>query len=87
MKNKLVQSVKATISSIIVALLITVLLLLAIKLFLGRKIDNIFTLANKVSIATNTEQNQEQTTNNTDSETEKTKIKKYPEYGTQYATI
>lgn len=53
MKNKLVQSVKATISSIIVALLITVLLLLAIKLFLGRKIDNIFTLANKVSIATN----------------------------------
>ena len=46
MKNKLVQSVKATISSIIVALLITVLLLLAIKLFLGRKIDNIFTERN-----------------------------------------
>ncbi len=87
MKNKLVQSVKATISSIIVALLITVLLLLAIKLFLGRKIDNIFTLANKVSIATNTETNKEQPTINTDSETEKTTIKNYPEYGTQYATI
>ena len=53
MKNKLVQSVKATISSIIVALLITGMMLLGIKLFLGREIDNIFTLANKVSIATN----------------------------------
>ena len=87
MKNKLVQSVKATISSIIVALLITVLLLLAIKLFLGRKIDNIFTLANKVSIATNNQGEQAAPVISTDNENEKTTIKNYPEYGTQYATI
>ena len=87
MKNKLVQSVKATISSIIVALLITVLLLLAIKLFLGRKIDNIFTLANKVSITTAEKAEPVQTTISTDSDTETTTIKNYPEYGTQYATI
>ena len=41
--NKLVQAVKATISSIIVALLITGLLLFGVKLFLGREIETIFT--------------------------------------------
>ena len=87
MKNRLVQSVKATISSIIVALLIAVLLLLAIKLFLGRKIDEIFTLVNKVSITTDTKAETLKTTINTDDKTEKTTIKNYPEYGTQYATI
>ena len=87
MKNKLVQSVKATISSIIVALLISGLLLLCIKLFLGRKIDEIFTLVNKVSIATNEKAEPVQTTISTDESTDKTTIKNYPEYGTQYATI
>ena len=87
MKNRLVQSVKATISSIIVALLISGLLLLCIKLFLGRKIDEVFTLVNKVSIATNEKAEPVQTTISTDESTEKTTIKKYPEYGTQYATI
>ena len=87
MKNKLVQSVKATISSIIVALLISGLLLLCIKLFLGRKIAEIFTLVNKVSIATNEKAEPVQTTISTDESTDKTTIKNYPEYGTQYATI
>ena len=87
MKNKLVQSVKATISSIIVALLITGMMLLGIKLFLGREIDNIFTLANKVSIATNNQGEQAATVISTDNENEKATIKNYPEYGTQYATI
>ncbi len=87
MKNRLVQSVKATISSIIVALLISGLLLLCIKLFLGRKIDEIFTLVNKVSIATNEKAEPVQTTISTDESTDKTTIKNYPEYGTQYATI
>lgn len=87
MKNKLVQSVKATISSIIVALLITGMMLLGIKLFLGREIDNIFTLANKVSIATNNQGEQAAPVISTDNENEKTTIKNYPEYGTQYATI
>ena len=59
MNNKLVQSVKATISSIIVALLITGLLLLGIELFFGQKIRESFILINKVSITKN--QNNEQT--------------------------
>ena len=87
MKNKLVQSVKATISNIIVALLIAVVLLLSIKLFLGRKIDEIFTLINKVSITPAEKAEPVQTTISTDSDTETTTIKNYPEYGTQYATI
>ena len=87
MKNRLVQSVKATISSIIVALLISGLLLLCIKLFLGRKIDEIFTLVNKVSISTNEKAEPVQTTISTDKSNEKATIKNYPEYGTQYATI
>lgn len=83
MKNKLVQSVKATISSIIVALLIAGMLLLCIKLFLGRKIDEVFTLVNKVSITTDTKAEPVETTISTDTNT----IKNYPEYGTKYATI
>ena len=69
MKNKLVQSVKATISSIIVALLISGLLLLCIKLFLGRKIDEIFTLVNKVSITTEAKAEPAETTISTDENT------------------
>ena len=87
MQNKLVQTVKATISSIIVALLITGTLLFGIKLFLGREIEKVFTLVNKVSITTNAKAEPEQTTISTDEETEQTIIKNYPEYGTQYATI
>ena len=87
MQNKLVQTVKATISSIIVALLITGILLFGIKLFLGREIEKVFTLVNKVSITTNAKAEPEQTTISTDEETEQTIIKNYPEYGTQYATI
>ena len=87
MKNRLVQSIKATISSIIVALLITGILLLGIKLFLGREIEKVFTLVNKVSITTSAKAEPEQTTISTDEETEQTIIKNYPEYGTQYATI
>mgnify|MGYP004647473521 FL=1 len=87
MNNKLVQSVKATISSIIVALLIAGLLLLGIKLFLGRKIDEVFTLVNKVSINTDTKAEPAETTISTDANTDKNTIKNYPEYGTQYATI
>ena len=87
MNNKLVQSLKATISSIIVALLIAGLLLLGIKLFLGRKIDEVFTLVNKVSINTDTKAEPAETTISTDANTDKNTIKNYPEYGTQSATI
>ena len=83
MQNKLVQSVKATISSIIVALLITGILLLGIKLFLGREIEKVFTLVNKVSITTNAKAEPEQTVISEEKQT----LQNYPEYGTQYATI
>ncbi len=87
MNNKLVQSVKATISSIIVALLIAGILLFCIKLFLGRKIDEVFTLVNKVSITTDAKTEPAETTISTDTNTDKNTIKNYPEYGTKYATI
>ena len=83
MQNKLVQTVKATISSIIVALLITGILLLGIKLFLGREIEKVFTLVNKVSITTNAKAEPEQTVISEEKQT----LQNYPEYGTQYATI
>lgn len=83
MRNKLVQSVKATISSIIVALLISGILLLGIKLFLGREIEKVFTLVNKVSITTNTKAEPEQTTISEENKT----LQNYPEYGTEYGTI
>lgn len=83
MQNKLVQTVKATISSIIVALLITGILLFGIKLFLGREIEKVFTLVNKVSITTNAKAEPEQTVISEEKQT----LKNYPEYGTQYATI
>lgn len=83
MQNKLVQSVKATISSIIVALLITGILLLGIKLFLGREIEKVFTLVNKVSITTNVKTEPEQTIISEENKT----LQNYPEYGTQYGTI
>lgn len=83
MQNKLVQSVKATISSIIVALLITGILFLGIKLFCGREIEKTFTLVNKVSITTEEKAEPEQTIISEENKT----LQNYPEYGTQYATI
>lgn len=80
--NKLGQAVKATISSIIVALIITGLLILVIKLFLGQEIGEIFSLVNKVSITIDENKTQEATTIG-----EQNKLKNYPEYGTKYATI
>lgn len=80
--NKLTQAVKATISSIIVALFITGALILVIYLFFGQEIGEIFSLVNKVSITINENRAQEQTTIG-----EKNKLKNYPEYGTKYATI
>lgn len=83
MQNKVVQAVKATISSIIVALLITGLLILVIQLFYGQKIDEIFSLANKISIPVNENKEVQQTI----IAEENKKLENYPEYGTQYGTI
>ena len=83
MQNKLVQSVKATISSIIVALLITIVLLLSIKMFFGQKIEEVFGLVNKVSVSKKQSNESEEIVISQ----EKRKLINYPEYGTQYATI
>ena len=53
--NKLVQALKATISSIIVAFFITSALMLVIYLFCGQEIEEIFSLVSKVSIDINPE--------------------------------
>lgn len=83
MQNKLVQSVKATIRSIIVALLITIVLLLSIKMFFGQKIEEVFGLVNKVSVSKKQSNESEEIAISQ----EKRKLINYPEYGTQYATI
>ena len=83
MQNKLLQTLKATISSIIVALFITGLLILVINLFLGQEIGEIFSLVNKVSITIDENKEVAETTISK----EENKLINYPEYGTQYATI
>ena len=81
--NKLVQALKATISSIIVAFFITSALMLVIYLFCGQEIEEIFSLVSKVSIDINPEREQEPIEIDTDDNT----LVNSPEYGTQYATI
>lgn len=83
MRDKLVQTLKATISSVIVALLITGILILAIYLFLGQEIGEIFSLVNKVSITI--DENKEQ--GPTKISEEKQVLENYPEYGTKYGTM
>lgn len=83
MQNKVIQGIKATISSIIVALLIAGILILAIKLFCGQKIEQAFLLVNKVSVTIDENKEVPQTTISQ----EKNVIENYPEYGTQYGTI
>ena len=83
MQNKLVKAFKATISSIIVALLITGLLILVIKLFFGQEIEQAFSLVNKVSITIDENRVEEPTQINE----EKNTLENYPEYGTKYGTI
>ena len=82
MQNKVLQAVKATISSIIVALFVTAVILGIIKLFFGQKIGEIFLLVNKVSI--NIENKKEEPTK---INVEKKTLENYPEYGTKYGTI
>lgn len=83
MRDKLVQTLKATISSIIVALLITGMLILAIYLFLGQEIGEIFSLVNKVSITIDENKEQEPTKISE----EKQVLENYPEYGAKYGTM
>ena len=82
MRKKLVKLIKATIIDLIVALLITVILYLALELFLGQEINMVFGIVKTISV---------DTANKTEKQAEYDKasnrLKSYPEYGTQYATI
>lgn len=81
MPKFVIKTLKATIIYVIVALLITALIILGTKLFFGAKIEETISLVSKVAIDLEQKNVQETTIN------EDNKIKNYPEYGTQYATI
>lgn len=81
MPKFIVKTLKATIIYVIVALFITALIILIGKLFCGAKIEETISLVSKVAI--DLEQKDVKPTELS----EDNKIKNYPEYGTQYATI
>lgn len=77
------KTIKATIVSIIVALFITIVILLATYLSFRAGIEETISIINKVSIDINVENKQiKEAILNSEN-----KIENYPEYGTQYATI
>lgn len=75
-----VKTIKATIINLIVALLIIILIIGAVKIFFGARIDEAVTLVSKVSINNENKNVQKTVLDNN-------KITNYPEYGTEYATI
>ena len=84
MHNKrIIQASKATISVIIVALLLVGLIFFATYLFFGQAIDTAVLLLNTVSVNLNENKEQVPTILNEEKQT----LENYPEYGTQYATI
>ncbi|MBR3255379.1 MAG: class D sortase [Clostridia bacterium] len=83
MRSIILKTIKATIIPIIVALLITGVFLLGIKLFAGAQIDEVITLANLVTIETEQKKEAKETTLNL----ETNMLQNYPDYGSQYATI
>ena len=78
-----VKACKSTIGTILIAIFIVIGVFLAIKICWGTEIENIFMLANKVSININKDKEQQPIT----IDEEKKSLDSYPEYGTQYATI
>lgn len=81
MHNLVGKTIKATIIELIVAFFITVILLGVGKILFGAKIEETMSLISKVSIGVNNQNEEIKTV------IEDKKIKNYPEYGTQYATI
>ena len=81
MHNLVRNAIKATIIELIVAFFITVILLGVGKILFGAKIEETMSLISKVSIGVNNQNEEIKTV------IEDNKIKNYPEYGTQYATI
>lgn len=81
MRKFIKKTIQATIKSIIVALFITILIVLSVKYSYGARIEETVSLVSKVSIDIESKEIKETVLN------EENKIKNYPEYGTQYATI
>ena len=77
------KSIKATIIDVIVALFIVGIIIIGIKLSIGQKIEQTILLVNQVAIKVEATYEQQLTELNI----EEKKLKNYPEYGTQYATI
>ncbi len=80
MHSKFAKFLKATIIDIIVALFVLCAIVVLIRLIFGAKIDEAISIVSKISIST--EQKEIKPI-----EFENKKLKNYPEYGTQYATI
>ena len=83
LNKKIIQASKATISVIIVALLLVGIIYAVTYLFLGQEIDTAVLLLNTVAVDLNENKEEVQTVLNE----EKKSLENYPEYGTQYATI
>lgn len=81
MPNFIAKTIKATIMNVIVALFVLMTIIFTIKLSAGAEIEEIISLANKVSIDVENKKIEPTVM------TEDKKIKNYPEYGTKYATI
>jgi len=77
-----IKVIKATIIDLIVALIITGLLFETINIFIGQEIDLLFGIVNTISVAPQNNEKVALKYDNTNNV-----IEKYPEYGTQYATI
>lgn len=76
------KTIKATILNVIVALLSVIIILSAVYIVFGAKIEETVSLASKITI--DIDQKEEAGPIEIDSEN---KIKNYPEYGTKYASI
>lgn len=83
LNKKIIQASKATISVIIVALLLVGIIYAVTYLFFGQEIDTAVLLLNTVAVDLNENKEEVQTVLNE----EKKSLENYPEYGTQYATI
>ena len=80
MHSKFAKFLKATIIDIIVALFVLCTIVFVIRLIFGAKIDETISIVSKISISTDQKEIKP-------IEFENKKLKNYPEYGTQYATI
>ncbi len=80
--NNFAKIAKATIISIIVALLFSIIIVAAIKIIVGNEISMAISLINKMSVE-KTEGIQEKLMLST----EKNRLENYPTYGTQYGRI